>query len=120
LDGSAKRNATEQDSSLATLAPKVTIEESWLSFQETALQAHNKVRAFAEWPGARCQFLLCSANGQTKTIELKIATTTVGTGPCDSDRIVKLIDNALVVPCGKKYNFTYSGVAATREEGNES
>lgn len=60
-----------------------------------------QVRAFAEWPGARCQFLLCSANGQTKTIELKIATTTVGTGPCDSDRIVKLIDNALVVPCGK-------------------
>lgn len=100
LDGSAKLNATPQDDSLATHAAKVTVEESWLSFQETAVTCHNKVRAFAEWPGAKCKFQTRSSDGQIKTLELKIITTRVGGSVENSDGLVKLIGDALVVPCG--------------------
>lgn len=43
LDGSAKRKALAQDESKATLAPKITPEESWLSFDQNAIVLHNKV-----------------------------------------------------------------------------
>ncbi|KAL6587838.1 hypothetical protein OROMI_000816 [Orobanche minor] len=43
LDGSAKSKALLQDESRATLAPKITSEESWLSFNEKATVLHNKV-----------------------------------------------------------------------------
>ncbi|XWS30788.1 hypothetical protein CRYUN_Cryun23aG0019800 [Craigia yunnanensis] len=42
FDGSAKVNAEPQDDSKATLAPKITPEESWLSFDEEALVLHNE------------------------------------------------------------------------------
>lgn len=100
LDGSAKLKATPQDDSLATHAPKVTVEESWLSFQETAVAAHNKVRAFAEWPGAKAKFDIGSPDGEMKTLDLKIITTRVGNKGGGSDGVVKLVGDALVVPCG--------------------
>lgn len=43
FDGSAKVNAEPQDDSKVTLAPKISPEESWLSFDEEALILHNKV-----------------------------------------------------------------------------
>ncbi|KAG2715086.1 hypothetical protein I3760_03G060600 [Carya illinoinensis] len=43
LDGSARLKAQPQDDSKATLAPKITPEESWLSFDEEAPVLHNKV-----------------------------------------------------------------------------
>ncbi|KAL4602012.1 hypothetical protein ACB092_10G022800 [Castanea dentata] len=42
LDGSAKVKAKPQDDSKATLAPKITPEESWLYFDKEALVLHNK------------------------------------------------------------------------------
>ncbi|KAG0622513.1 hypothetical protein M758_3G102600 [Ceratodon purpureus] len=104
LDGSAKLKATPQDDSLATHAPKVTVEESWLSFQEeTAAAAHNKVRAFAEWPGAKGKFDIGNPDAEMKTLDLKIITTRVGKKAAgDSDGVVKLVGDALVVPCGDK------------------
>ncbi|KAL3346240.1 hypothetical protein AABB24_024930, partial [Solanum stoloniferum] len=42
FDGSASGIAEEQDDSKATLAPKITPEESWLSFDEDAQVLHNK------------------------------------------------------------------------------
>ncbi|XP_060672403.1 uncharacterized protein LOC107416264 [Ziziphus jujuba] len=43
FDGSAKVKAEPQDDSKATLAPKITHEESWLSFDQEAAILHNKV-----------------------------------------------------------------------------
>ncbi|CAI0548238.1 unnamed protein product [Linum tenue] len=42
FDGAAKEKAEPQDDSKATLAPKITPEESWLCFDEEASVLHNK------------------------------------------------------------------------------
>ncbi|KAI3451812.1 hypothetical protein Pfo_008477 [Paulownia fortunei] len=78
FDGSAKAKALAQDESKATLAPKITPEESWLSFDQKAIILHNKVRAFAGWPGTRAKLLVIDLkSGQQNIIELKIITTRV-------------------------------------------
>ncbi|CAK9220318.1 unnamed protein product [Sphagnum troendelagicum] len=104
LDGSAADKAIEQDSSLASMAPKVTVEEALLSFKEPALMLHNKVRAFSEWPGAKGRFYLQASDGKSKVIDLKIVTTRVKPPAAirEADGVVQLIDNALVVPCGER------------------
>ncbi|CAM6050038.1 unnamed protein product [Sphagnum compactum] len=104
LDGSAADKAIEQDSSLASMAPKVTVEEALLSFKEPALTLHNKVRAFSEWPGAKGRFYLQASDGKSKVIDLKIVTTRVKPPAAigEADGVVRLIDNALVVPCGER------------------
>lgn len=58
------------------------------------------MRAFAEWPGAKGKFDIGSPDGQMKTFDLKIITTRVGDKVVDSDGVVKLVGEALVVPCG--------------------
>ncbi|KAG6553189.1 hypothetical protein Mapa_005249 [Marchantia paleacea] len=103
LNGTARENAVEQDHEKATLAPKVAIEESWLCFDQPAEVLHNKVRAFAEWPGTRAKFLLSNSNGDVQTIELKIVTTRVkhvSHGSLPSGGELSLVGDALVVPCG--------------------
>ncbi|KAK6152849.1 hypothetical protein DH2020_012488 [Rehmannia glutinosa] len=78
LDGSAKSKALPQDESRATLAPKITPEESWLSFDQKAIVLHNKVRAFAGWPGTRAKVsVIDPKSGQHNIVELKIITTRV-------------------------------------------
>jgi len=59
-----------------------------------------QVRAFAEWPGAKATFDIRSPDGQMKTLDLKIITTRVGGKVVDPDGVVKLVGDALVVPCG--------------------
>ncbi|KAI9085513.1 hypothetical protein K1719_032356 [Acacia pycnantha] len=58
FDGSANVKAQPQDHNKATLAPQISPEESWLSFDQEALVLHNKVRAFAGWPGTRAKVLV--------------------------------------------------------------
>ncbi|XP_043701599.1 methionyl-tRNA formyltransferase isoform X1 [Telopea speciosissima] len=106
FDGSAMVKAQPQDDSKATLAPKLTPEESWLCFNEDALVLHNKVRAFAGWPGTRAKVCaLDSSNGQQSILELKIITTRVRShsyiqdGDEDS---VNFVGGALVFPSGGK------------------
>ncbi|KZV42249.1 1-deoxy-D-xylulose 5-phosphate reductoisomerase, chloroplastic [Dorcoceras hygrometricum] len=78
FDGSAKGKALAQDESKATLAPKITPEESWLSFDQNAIVLHNKVRAFAGWPGTRAKVLIIDErSGQNDITDLKIITTRV-------------------------------------------
>ncbi|GAY43793.1 hypothetical protein CUMW_077290 [Citrus unshiu] len=103
LDGSARVKAQPQDDSKATLAPKITTEESWLSFAEEAVVLHNKVRAFAGWPGTRAKMAVVDdRNGQQSIVELKIITTRVcpniQTNEVDGITFKK---DALVVPCGE-------------------
>ncbi|XP_051141512.1 uncharacterized protein LOC127258628 [Andrographis paniculata] len=104
FDGSAKVKAIEQDESKATFAPKISPEESWLSFEETAAVIHNKVRAFAGWPGTRVKVAAVDPeSSMQKTIELKIITTKVNNDP---DPHISETDGAflskgsLIFPCG--------------------
>ncbi|XP_065848673.1 uncharacterized protein [Euphorbia lathyris] len=104
LDGTAREKAQPQDDNKATLAPKITPDESWLSFDEEAFVLHNKVRAFAGWPGTRAKVALVdSKDGHRDITELKIITTRV----CQHDIIhdmeadeIICFKGSLVFPCG--------------------
>ncbi|KAM7524260.1 hypothetical protein LguiA_014162 [Lonicera macranthoides] len=81
FDGSARVKAQPQDDSKATLAPKINPEDSWLSFDQEATVLHNKVRAFAGWPGTRARVVVLDPkSGQQNTLEIKIITTRVYSG----------------------------------------
>ncbi|KAL4576377.1 hypothetical protein LXL04_012470 [Taraxacum kok-saghyz] len=68
FDGSARNNAQEQDDSKATLAPKISQEESWLTFDQEALILHNKVRAFAGWPGTRAKSIVIDEKNDKRSL----------------------------------------------------
>ncbi|KAH6784666.1 formyltransferase [Perilla frutescens var. hirtella] len=105
LDGSAKTKAIPQDESRATLAPKLTPEESWLSFDQKATVLHNKVRAFAGWPGTRAKVVVIDPKSdEHNTIDLKIITTRVGdSNEIQNDRRdgVVFAKGSLIFPCGE-------------------
>ncbi|GMH04342.1 hypothetical protein Nepgr_006181 [Nepenthes gracilis] len=103
LDGSARIRAQPQDESKATVAPKIVPEEAWLSFDQKAIVLHNKVRAFAGWPGTRVRVQVVDmANSQQNVIELKIISTRVSGNlsiPGSEADDVTFIDGALAFPC---------------------
>lgn len=68
-DGSAEM--VEQEHELATHAPKISKEEARLSFTENAQIVHNKIRAFAGWPGTWGDFLVRGDKG-VEEVRLKI------------------------------------------------
>lgn len=71
-DGTAV--AQPQNNSAATHAPKLSKEEARLTFVENACIVHNKVRAFAGWPGTWADF----AVGEDMTeLRLKVIRTSV-------------------------------------------
>ncbi|KAE8022018.1 hypothetical protein FH972_007858 [Carpinus fangiana] len=104
FDGSARVKAQPQDDSKATLAPKICPEESWLSFDEEALVLHNKVRAFAGWPGTRAKIVVIDEkNGHQNIVELKIITTRVcGHRNIQGNEVddITFVKGVLVFPCG--------------------
>lgn len=105
LDGSARLKAQPQDDSKVTLAPKISVEESWLSFDQEASVLHNKVRAFAGWPGTRAKVAIVDdENGRRNIVDLKIITTRV----CDHSIVqgdeaddITYVKDSLVFPCGR-------------------
>ena len=62
-----------------------------------------QVRAFAEWPGAKCRFDIGIPDGEKKTVDVKIITTRVGGIAADAVEmgVVRLVRDALVVPCAE-------------------
>ncbi|CAH8257209.1 unnamed protein product [Arabidopsis lyrata] len=57
---------------------KLAPDEAWLSFDQEAFVLHNKVRAFAGWPGTCAKFVVFDdKSSQEKVLELKIITTRV-------------------------------------------
>ncbi|KAG8384149.1 hypothetical protein BUALT_Bualt04G0088200 [Buddleja alternifolia] len=104
LDGSARDKSLAQDESKATLAPKLTPEESWLSFDQEATILHNKVRAFAGWPGTRAKVsVIDPKSGQHNIIDLKVITTRVcNTAEISSNETgdVFFAKGSLIFPCG--------------------
>ncbi|GMH35325.1 hypothetical protein BSKO_03193 [Bryopsis sp. KO-2023] len=100
-DGSALSNAAAQNDQEATQAPKMSRDESLLDFKTgTALQCHNKVRAFAGWPGTRARFVLHDPSQEKEEeIEMKIMTSRVG-GVEDLDGgDIGFVGGNLVVRC---------------------
>uniref|UniRef100_A0A6M2EBW3 Methionyl-tRNA formyltransferase, mitochondrial n=1 Tax=Populus davidiana TaxID=266767 RepID=A0A6M2EBW3_9ROSI len=105
LHGSARLKAQPQDDSKVTLAPKISVEESWLSFDQEASDLHNKVRAFAGWPGTRAKVAIVDdENDHRNIVELKIITTRV----CDHSIVqgdevddITYVKDSLVFPCGR-------------------
>ncbi|KAE8802818.1 Methionyl-tRNA formyltransferase [Hordeum vulgare] len=101
LDGSAKQKAKPQDDSKATLAPKMNLDESWLTFDEEAKVLHNKVRAFAGWPRTRAKLQLMNQNGEPDVLDIKVISTKVSTS-CNKigdENQILFSGNSLLVPC---------------------
>ena len=74
-DGSSSAAATAQDGDAATPAPKVDITEAELRLAEIgARDAHNRVRAFAGWPGTWCPLRI----GDGDAVRAKLGRTRVG------------------------------------------
>ncbi|KAK9066939.1 hypothetical protein SSX86_014263 [Deinandra increscens subsp. villosa] len=105
FDGSASTKAEAQDDSKATLAPKISQEESWLSFDQEALTLHNKVRAFAGWPGTRARILVIDEKSdKCSELELKVITSRVYHGndvQSSGDDEVTFRKGSLIIPCGQ-------------------
>ncbi|KAK9066941.1 hypothetical protein SSX86_014265 [Deinandra increscens subsp. villosa] len=104
FDGSASTKAEAQDDSKATVAPKISQEESWLSFDQKALTVHNKVRAFAGWPGTRARILVTDENSdKCSELELKVITARVYYGNVQSSEYDEVIfrKGSLIIPCGQ-------------------
>ncbi|MCO5549224.1 hypothetical protein L7F22_002690 [Adiantum nelumboides] len=107
LNGTAAQNAQEQDPARATHAPKVTVDEAWLNFDQPARVLHNKVRAFADWPGTKAKFQVVNTTGEaTQDLDLKIITTkpridTSAERHLDHNRhLLRHEKSALLVFCG--------------------
>lgn len=81
-DGTAR--LVEQQEEQASQAEKIRAEEAQICFErESALRVHNKVRAFAGWPGTWATFEVAEEGekeGEGKVVRLKIVTTRVGEG----------------------------------------
>ncbi|KAI0558841.1 Formyl transferase [Gracilaria domingensis] len=69
-------NMIEQDEGRVSHAAKLSKEEARLSFTENAVLIHNKVRAFAGWPGTWADFILGDGD-DAEQIRLKIGKTVV-------------------------------------------
>lgn len=73
FSGSAWELATPQDDAAATDADKLSKDEARLAFVESANIVHNKVRAFAGWPGTWGDFIVTDeATGKEEAVRLKI------------------------------------------------
>ncbi|CAG9461986.1 unnamed protein product [Pedinophyceae sp. YPF-701] len=102
--GEAEEVAVPQDGSKATHAAKISREESFLDFSLPAAELHNRVRAFAGWPGTTGRFVQRVDGGGDEEVNIKVVRTepseggaAVGEGgllPVAQEK------DALVVPCG--------------------
>lgn len=87
-----KAVAGEQDNRLASPAPKVTSETRRLDFGESAIQCHNRIRAFAPSPGAHTL-----REGSL----LKILSSQVASGQGVPGTILDLTENSFTVACSE-------------------
>jgi len=101
--GDAAARAVPQGEETLSHAAKVSPEEGELDFtKQSALECHNKVRAFAGWPGTKAT-LKIKANGdeESKEVVLKIITTRVSTEGDEkaANGQVEVTKKLLRVPC---------------------
>lgn len=81
-DHSLELDPLPQDVDDATYAPRMSKAESVLDFRtSSATECHNKVRAFAGWPGSHGAFVLRDMKeNKTEVLNIKILKTRVGLG----------------------------------------
>lgn len=98
FSGEAAKSAVAQDEALASEAPKIMKSDGRLAFVENAVIVHNKVRAFAGWPGTWGDFVV-----GTEEVRLKVIKTSVlrpEGGMCLGVHDVKMhADGCLAVVC---------------------
>jgi methionyl-tRNA formyltransferase len=91
-----RKKPIEQEHHLATKADKIKPEEGILDFSLPALTLHNKVRAFAGWPGTKSNFTL-----NDDVIEMKVITTRVSPNSFSlKNGELLFTQNTLCVCCG--------------------
>mmetsp|Transcript_2505 Transcript_2505/g.8933 ORF Transcript_2505/g.8933 Transcript_2505/m.8933 type:complete len:391 (-) Transcript_2505:912-2084(-) len=103
LDGTAAENAMPQDEEQATHAKKVTKEEALLDFAQSAEKVHNKVRAFAGWPGTVANLAVHHQDRDEDTkVLLKVETTKVlgEAGAQTATTRVEVDGDSMRVVCG--------------------
>jgi methionyl-tRNA formyltransferase len=104
FSGDAAATASPQDDSVATGAPKLSKDEARLAFVESAVILHNRIRAFAGWPGTWGDFIVYDeAGGEREAVRLKVVKSRVlraEGGMCLGVHDVKLTaDGELAVTC---------------------
>lgn len=105
--GKAPDIAIQQDCTQATHAPKLLKDEGLLNFKWSARTCHNKVRAFAGWPGTWADFEMISLDQNSKEdIRLKIMKTRVIENcvdefPQDPVGTVELTASSMTIKCGE-------------------
>ena len=107
FDGTAVHQAREQDEAQASSAPKISSAEARVDFsQSSAVVIHNKVRAFAGWPGVWTTFCP-SSSSSSSTSSSSSSVNKTGTvvidennlnGSSDVVKIVKLISTMVLDP----------------------
>ena len=88
----------KQDHTLATYAPKIKPEELWLDWKLSAQDLHNRIRAFAPLPGARCWVGI----GGDKRKQLKVLKSQVVDYKGVAGEVIKAEPGRLIVACGEK------------------
>ena len=105
--GEAGEIAKDQGEEGLSHADKVSSEEGDLDFSAlSALEAHNKVRAFDGWPGTKATFIIQDEKkgGEPKEIVAKILTTKVGGSVEGGEKVVKVAKKQFSIPCkGSEY-----------------
>ena len=89
----------KQDHALATYAPKIKPEELWLDWKLSAQDLHNRIRAFAPFPGARC-WIEIGAEGNRK--QLKVLKSQIVDLKGVVGEVLKAEPGRLIVACGAK------------------
>ena len=102
--GEAASRATPQGEATLTHAAKVSPEEGDLDFtKQSARECHNKVRAFAGWPGTKATLKVKAAgdDAELKEVVIKIITTQVSSDgdAVSAGGVVELRKKMLRVPC---------------------
>jgi len=104
LEGGGAARAREQGEDGVSEAPKVRPEEGTLTWHNSALELHNRVRAFEGWPGTRC--VLCVDGEEPQTV--KVLSARVGAPARVEDSgvdsqldvtLVRVVNDALRVTC---------------------
>ena len=102
FSGEAAKVAKEQGTETLSHADKVSAEEGILDFNElSALEAHNKVRAFDGWPGTKATFQVRGeeGKGETKEIVAKILTTKIGA------KVEAIVDAKRIIVSKKQFSI---------------
>jgi methionyl-tRNA formyltransferase len=93
-----KATRTPQDHSLATLAPKIELEDSEIDWSKSAQEIHNLVRGVNPHPGAWCHIKVKGQDKRLKIFKTKIVSLASKEKP---GQICFCKKNGLIISCGQ-------------------